>query len=214
MRAALLTLLLGGIAASCGNDTPPAAGDDSAEINEPVAEAPDGAGPGAGAESVNEPPHDAEPGSGTEPRQRDEPWITQQPRMDELRRRTTADFGWSPGTTEWRPASRPVPGYLTEAHVREHGGPGSPGELMALLSLETGVFQELHIEGRQEVTIRATQTADDAATGVLLYFGALDDSVAGSDLRATLRSVNGSWYVEQLEERFHCARRVAGDRCA
>jgi hypothetical protein len=143
----------------------------------------------------------------------EEPWLTRQPRLEELRAATPPDLAWAPGSTEWAPSRRPVPERLTEAYVREHAGPASPGAAMAMLATETGLLDELHLEGRPEVTIRAEQDAEDRATGVVLHWGALDDAVAGSDLRAVLRSADGSWYVERLEERFHCRRGVSGGLC-
>jgi hypothetical protein len=195
---------LGAMAAACG---------DRAEPANDIAETPDGV---ADTAPVPDPPDAAEPEPPGEPRapeEAEEPWITHQPRMEELRRRTPQEFGWSPGTTDWVRSRRPIPDRLTESYVRDHGGPRSPGDAMAVLAREVYVLDELHVEGRQEVTVRATTEADDRATGVLLYWGALDDAIAGSDIRAVLRYVDGSWYVERLEERFHCRRGVTDGLC-
>jgi hypothetical protein len=199
----LAAVLAAAAVASCGDGAPagdaPGEGSPAGPVAKPVAEpvTPD-------RDAAQEPA----PAASAE-----EPWLTRQPRLEELRAATPPDLAWAPGSTEWAASRRPVPERLTEAYVREHAGPASPGAAMARLATEAGLLDELHLEGRPEVTIRAEQDAEDRATGVVLHWGALDDAVAGSDLRAVLRSADGSWYVERLEERFHCRRGVSGGRC-
>jgi hypothetical protein len=149
----------------------------------------------------------------------EESWLTRQPRMAELRASTPAEMGWAPGSTPWSTSRRTIPADLSAEGVNREHGPTSPGEAMTALAHALGYLEGLHGEGRQEIAVRVGPAEESggengaSVTGVLLYWGAPDDSIAGSDLRATLRSMDGRWYIDALEQRFHCRRGVTDGLC-
>jgi hypothetical protein len=136
-----------------------------------------------------------------------------QPRLADLRERTPPDLGWEPGTTPWRSARREVPESVTQQAARAGGGGAEPGDALVLLASALGLPAELGGEGVTEMTLRVRRTGEDEAEGMLLFWGAADDSIAGSDLRVELRAVDGRWYVRSMEERVHCRRGVSGELC-
>jgi hypothetical protein len=139
------------------------------------------------------------------------PWsregLEAQPRMAWLRQRTPPELGYSPATTAWRPVDWEVPAALARP-----GDDGAATPEALLLRLVTAIEWGGAL-GREvwEQTTRVWYDGDDAAVGVVLHWGLQDDSMAGHDLRVRVRRAAGSWYVERVEERFHCSRAATPD---
>jgi hypothetical protein len=127
-----------------------------------------------------------------------------QPRLDELGQRIPPDMGWQPATTSWQQARRDVPDAL------RNDGAGSPGVLLYRLAETWDWAASLGLEV-WEHTLRVHQTDDDHATGVMLAWGFMDDSLAGGDLRVQMSRDNATWRIVAIEERHHCVRGVTGD---
>ena len=123
-------------------------------------------------------------------------------RMEEFKRTADPEFA-NPGTTEWRRADLPD----------SMAGPGmeSPGDLLAALRVESRLDRDLGSE-LMEITARVAEEGDQA-TGVLLLWGILDDSMIGQDLRLTMERSGEGWMPVGLQERFHCVRGVSGELC-
>lgn len=123
-------------------------------------------------------------------------------RMVELERTADREFS-NPGTTGWRRADLPD----------GMGGPAmdSPGEVLAALRAESRVDSQLGTDVL-EITSRMAVEGDQA-TGVLLLWWLMDDSVIGRDMKLTMEREGQGWMPVSLEERFHCLRGVDGELC-
>ncbi len=131
------------------------------------------------------------------------------PRMEELKKTADPEHG-TPGSTDWRASEMAVPENLSRAHAE---GPTNPGTLISELSRELRFNDALGVDVWEQ-TLRVYQAGEaDTAHGVILRWGVKDDSLAGMDVRATMKADGDNWYVEELEERFHCRRGVDGERC-
>jgi hypothetical protein len=139
------------------------------------------------------------------------PWSPEgfemQPHLRWLQQYTPPELGYSPGTTPWRPARPDLPSHLTR---RQEAAATSPGALLAEMALALEWGSEVG-EGVWEQTFRLRQEAEDRTVAMVLHWGLQDDAVAGHDLRVRLRATDGRWYVEQVEERFHCSRGVTAE---
>lgn len=131
-----------------------------------------------------------------------------QPRLEELAQQTPPDMG-TPATTDWRSSNHEIPSDLGR---RTEGGPTSPGTLITALSRELRFDDALGVDVWEQTT-RVHQEDDDRATAVILRWGVKDDSLAGMDLRVQMATANDVWFVEELEERFHCRRGVSDGLC-
>jgi hypothetical protein len=153
----------------------------------------------------------AGPGAG-EPDERD--WsaagLEYQPRLSALRAATPDEMGWEPGTTPWRPAELAIPPEFTRAAAEQGAGFDSPGELLARLGDALGLAGPVG-EDTWELSLRVLPVSEDEATGMILLWGFKDDAVAGGDYRVHLARVDGRWYAERMEQRFHCRRGVTED---
>lgn len=128
-----------------------------------------------------------------------------QPRMARLRATTPAALEFEPGTTPWQPLKVPPP--LTREGIPPEDDPaGTPGGLLLELARALAWTEGL---GREtwEQTMRVWEE-EGRAVGVLLEWGFQDDAIAGRDLRVHMARGRGGWYVERLEQRWHCLRRV------
>lgn len=125
-----------------------------------------------------------------------------QPHMDELRERADgAD------TTSWQESERQIPEQFT---AEEGDGANTPGQLLMELAGEFRLYDSLGIDAN-EITARITGDGPERNIGILLQWGLKDDSVAGLDMRVRMQQVDGAWFVEELEERYHCRRGVTDD---
>jgi hypothetical protein len=141
-----------------------------------------------------------------------QPWtpagLEEQPRMDVLRAVSPPEF--SPATTAWRAAARPIPPGFRAGDARAARNWTQPGLVVADLARELGLPATLGTDA-WELTSRVLAVDANNATGILLQWGLLDDAVAGSDLRIGLRRDAQGWYVERLDERLHCRRGVTAE---
>lgn len=130
-----------------------------------------------------------------------------QPRMHQLEQHEY----WEPETTSWRESERELPQRF-DLDARGQGA-SSPGQLTVELVEELRLAEMLGLD-IWEVTTRVSQN-DDRATGAIMQWGWKDDAIAGGDFRVEMRRVDDRWYVERLEERFHCRRGITdgGDLC-
>ncbi|MFU8805127.1 MAG: hypothetical protein ACNA8W_15035 [Bradymonadaceae bacterium] len=163
-----------------------------------------------GAETPTEPEAEARPAEILEEAR---PWdrdgLEAQPRQAALARDTPEEMEFSPGTTDWRPSVRKLPEPMVSPLP---DGPTSPGALLNEVTRELGFGDGLG-EEVWEMTTRVWQEDEDSAVGMILQWGFKDDSVAGSDVRLTMRRSDQTWTIEELEERFHCRRGVSEDLC-
>lgn len=113
--------------------------------------------------------------------------------------RLAEQYGFRPGTTPWHPSRLPEP----QRDV--HRYPSPQAALAAFVAeyaadgLDTDVWE---IVTRLEV--------DGAtATGAVLLWALRDDAVAGMDYRLTLGRDAAGWYLDSIEERYHCTRGVS-----
>jgi hypothetical protein len=126
-----------------------------------------------------------------------------QPEMNALRQRVRPEDTVSPATTSWQPSTEPVPAVTA----------ATPGALLGTLVDRQGWAGVLG-EAAWEETLRVLPAGTDAAEGIVLQWGFMDDAVAGRDVRIRMRLQNGMWSVERMEQRYHCRRGVTADqRC-
>jgi len=135
-----------------------------------------------------------------EPRQADP--VAWQPHMALLQLQDTP-FPSQPGTTDWE--------ALTEHPFLGHTG-ASPGEVLAEFAEATATREDFGVEVPGELILRLKRQ-NDTATGVILQWGLLDDSLPGVDNRFQLRRAGAEWVSDKLEARYHCRRGVAQNRC-
>lgn len=128
--------------------------------------------------------------------------LLHQPGMEPLRI-LGEEYGFSPGTTEWRDSDPDLYGEFTDP---DQAGEDTPAELLAGLARALPLTASL---GRDlwEVTLRI-MPEDDEAVGVIMFWGLKDDATAGIDYRVTMENYGGPWYVTLVEERYHCRRAV------
>jgi len=126
-----------------------------------------------------------------------------QPEMDALRQRVRPQDSVTPATTSWQQWPEPVP---------ELRAP-TPGALLGALVNQQGWAGVLG-EAAWEETLRVLPAGTDAAEGIVLQWGFMDDAVAGRDVRVLMQRQNAMWSVERMEQRYHCRRAVGADqRC-
>jgi hypothetical protein len=117
-----------------------------------------------------------------------------------------APEGWELEATDWYDTD--VPQGFGEAEAAFD----TPGALVTALAAAVEGATLGGADGAWEVIARVAGedgvVAPDAdeATGALLVFGYLDDSVAGRDLRLHLERGGDGWYVAAAEERLWCQR--------
>jgi hypothetical protein len=131
-----------------------------------------------------------------------------QPRMAVLQQRTTADLGYTPGTTIWRAADVDL-SSTPLAHAAANNAT-SPAALLVTLAPALPVVGELGVD-LWEQTLRIWQDGEDEAVGVVLRWGMKDDSIVGHDHRVHMRRNDNGWRIVRIEERFHCSRGVTDD---
>lgn len=116
-------------------------------------------------------------------------------------------LGFEPAPTEWEPAA--VPDGFGEGQAAFD----SAGELMTALAAElagSGLGDDAWEVTTRVLFDQAEGDPDaDAATGAVLLWGFLDDSVAGSDHRFALQRGPDGWFAASAEERARCARGVS-----
>jgi len=139
---------------------------------------------------------------GEQPRAWTPEGLLHQPEMEPLRI-LGEEYGFSPGTTEWRDFDPDLYAEFTEPGQR---GEDTPAELLVSLVRELPLTVSL---GRDlwEVTLRI-MSQDDEAVGVIMFWGLKDDATAGIDYRVTMENDGGTWYVSLVQERYHCRRGV------
>jgi hypothetical protein len=131
--------------------------------------------------------------------------LEDQPRMHELRARTPAELGFAPGSTEWRPSEREIPPLLRSPAGSQPAA--NPGAALHLLLREWALADQLGLDV-WELTTRVWYADDSNAFGVIQAWGFQDDSVAGQDYRVQLHRAGDRWFVDRMDERFHCWRGV------
>ena len=131
--------------------------------------------------------------------------LEEQPRSSALRGGASDSLGYEPGPTPWKEVPSPTPDGAPAGTP-----PASPGEALTRVAEALGWVDMLG-ESAWEQTSRVWAPDPDQAVGVVLQWGLQDDAVAGRDLRAQMRLVDGVWQVERLEQRFHCRRGVSDD---
>jgi len=135
-----------------------------------------------------------------EPREEDP--LAWQPHMAFLELRETP-FPSPPGTTEWK--------VLDEHPLLDLTG-GSPAEVLVSFAQALAEQGEFGMEVPAELIVRLRRN-DDTATGVILRWGLLDDSVAGIDYRLELHRDGAQWMIHTLEVRYHCQRGINDNLC-
>ncbi len=121
--------------------------------------------------------------------------------------RIPEDMGFAPGTTPWRPAPMQPTGDLGNAAA---ASAATPGALLAMLTLRLGWSDALG-EEVWEHTTRIWNQEEGKALGVILRWGLQDDAITGQDLQVHMRRGERGWYIERMEERFHCGRGVSDE---
>lgn len=131
--------------------------------------------------------------------------LAAQRRLAWLRERIPPELGYQPGTTPWRPANLELPSELTSPAAANAAAPGILlGRLIAAIGWDTTLGTDAW-----EQTTRILQDDDETALGAVLRWGLRDDAIAGHDLRVQMRKAMNGWYVERVQERFHCSRGVS-----
>ena len=115
-------------------------------------------------------------------------------------------FGFTPGTTRWRPSGLVVPAPFT----RPRSTWRSPGALVAGLVSALNLGEPLG-QDAWELTTRVFMPEAGQASAIIMMWGLKDDSVVGRDYLLVLRQHQGNWYVVEIQERFHCRRGVTAD---
>lgn len=131
--------------------------------------------------------------------------LTDQPRLAGLVARAR-EFGFTPGSTRWRPSTLAIPVQFTRARSTWR----TPGALVTGLASALNLGEHLG-QDAWELTVRVFMPEAGQASAIIMLWGLKDDSVAGRDYLLTLREHQGNWYVTQIQERFHCARGVTAD---
>lgn len=209
MTALLLVVLL---AAGCSTTEER----DDAEAEEAIAESPaqpDTPEPPEGPVEADTPP---QPGGEAQdqrvtdhdPREKLPMWsregLTAQDRMEDLKER--ADDA-DPATTPWQETDYEVPEELTEEGDERAGTPGALlGELAESFRLTDALGHDVW-----EQTTRVFYENDEHVTGIILQWGIKDDAVAGRDFRVRMTRDDDGWFVEEVDQRAHCARGVTDD---
>lgn len=121
------------------------------------------------------------------------------------------DLGFAPAATPWEPTE--VPAGFGEGQAAF----STAGELVAALAAELaggGLGSDVW-EVTARVLFDQAEGDPDAqeATGAVLLWGFLDDSVAGSDHRFDLRRGPDGWFAASAEQRSQCARGVTEGLC-
>jgi hypothetical protein len=160
---------------------------------------------------VTPPPAPPEPDPGPQLQWQRE-GLTAQLRVAEMRARTPPELGYEPGTTPWQPWDRELPAMFGRPAAEEHQQWDTPGRLVGDLVGILGLADPLG-ENVWEITIRVLETGEAEAVATVLEWGFKDDAMAGRDLRIVLARGPGSWYVERVEERYHCRRAVSDGLC-
>ena len=109
--------------------------------------------------------------------------------------------GWEQVSTNWRK----LDGEFDETISSPNQFWQSPGMLMLafMTDLEVSYFLGQDV---WEINSRIEFTDENNANGYILSYGWLDDSIAGNDIKLTMKKDNGFWYIEYAEEREQCYR--------
>lgn len=109
--------------------------------------------------------------------------------------------GWEQSSTNWRKLDT----KLDETISSPNQSWQSPGMLMLAFMTELEISDSLGQEF-WEINSRIEFTDENNATGYIMSYGWRDDSIAGSDIKLTMKKDNGFWYIENAEEREQCYR--------
>jgi len=109
--------------------------------------------------------------------------------------------GWEQASTNWRK----LDGEFDETISSPNQSWQSPGMLMLAFMTDVEVSYFLG-QDVWEINSRIEFTDENNANGYILSYGWLDDSIAGSDIKLTMKKDNGFWYIEYAEEREQCYR--------
>lgn len=120
------------------------------------------------------------------------------PRMTELKAKADPAMG-EPGSTDWRAAQGVDELKALQAE--------SPAQLLARASQALHFNSALGVDVWEQ-TVRIFQDDDQRAQGILMSWGAKDDSVAGADYLVKMNLEGEQWKVDSVEERIHCWRGV------
>lgn len=124
----------------------------------------------------------------------------------------TSDFslseenGWERGVTNWQDwkgefdQSLATPNQIWE----------TPGMLMQAW-MDDVTFSYWLGQEIWEVTKRIELHNEELAEGYILSYGMKDDSIAGNDVKVTMKQANGYWYIEAIDIRYRCSRNVSED---
>ncbi|WP_432360479.1 hypothetical protein [Sporosarcina sp. UB5] len=120
------------------------------------------------------------------------------------------EIGWKQEITSWRKFNDEFDKSLSPPNETWQ----SPGNLLVAFMADVEISNWL---GRDiwEVNSRIEMLDEHNAHGYIMSYGFYDDSVAGRDIRLTMKKENGFWYIVDAEERDHCYRGLGkdGDLC-
>ncbi|MFO8060805.1 MAG: hypothetical protein R6U70_09165 [Bacillota bacterium] len=148
-------------------------------------------------------------GDGDEPIEMPRPWsregLEHHPQVEQMKAQGQ-EAGYSPGTTSWMPLELEIPPKMSQVESSTYTEPGSlVRDLTGMLGYEESLGQDLW-----QVTTRVL-IDDDEATAVIMLWGFMDDSVAGTDLLVQMEREEDRWAVVSLQQRHHCRRAVTED---
>jgi hypothetical protein len=111
--------------------------------------------------------------------------------------------GWKHDSTSWRKFDGEFDKSLSSPNQTWQ----NPGKLLLAFMTDVEVSNLLG-QDVWEINSRIEFFDDNNAEGYIMSYGLFDDSIAGSDIKLTMKSENGFWYIESAEEREHCSRGV------
>jgi hypothetical protein len=115
--------------------------------------------------------------------------------------------GWKHASTTWRK----LDAEFDKVNASPHQTGQSPGLLLVALITDLKVSESLGQEV-WEVNSRIEFIDENNAIGYIMSYGFSDDSVAGSDIKVTMKKDNGFWYIETAEEREQCYRGLGNNK--
>lgn len=117
------------------------------------------------------------------------------------------ELGFEPGSLDWRDyTGTSFQGFSeTDSTYTETG------------MLVYDWLDEVNINGHwgelSETAIRVRLQDEESAEAIILQWGLKDDSIYGIDYLLQLQQSDGNWFIESVQERYHCGRGVSGDLC-
>ncbi len=113
------------------------------------------------------------------------------------------EIGWKHVSTSWRKLDDEFDKSLSSPNQAWQ----NPGKLLLAFMTDVEVSNLLG-QDVWEINSRIEFSDDNNAEGYIMSYGLFDDSIAGSDIKLTMKRENGFWYIESAEEREQCSRGV------